>query len=203
VSEPRTSPKMLESPLVGLVVLVVAAILCDSARTIRECVSDSCSSHLEAKGGCFYQVIEDGALVRSAFSAQPEELSGILAAAGVTEKLTRTDGSPRMPCDRVVKFDSASQFFTVERIPGALLLAASRRIDINNADESDLIAVPGIGPRTAEKIVRHREQAGAFSCLDDLLRIPGIGKKKLAAFTPYLEIRGADPVPEIQDTDRR
>jgi competence protein ComEA len=127
----------------------------------------------------------------------------MLAVAGMTDKFTTADGSLRAPCDRVLKFDAASQFFTVERIPGALLVAASRRIDVNSADESDLLAVPGIGPRTAEKIIRHREQAGAFSCLDDLLRIPGIGKKKLATMATYLEIRGSDPVQGIQDADTR
>ena len=203
MSQLRTAPKNLEGPLVGLVLLLVAAIVFDCMRAIQEHSLDSHPSEPGVQGGCVYQIIEDGGVVRTDLSAQSRNLSEILSTTGLSKKFNWADGSQRMPCDRVIKFNSTSQSFITERVPGALLVAASRRIDVNVADESDLRAVPGIGPRTAEKIVRYRDQAGSFSCLDDLLRIPGIGKKKLAGFASYLEIKGSDCVQGIQNLDGR
>ena len=52
-------------------------------------------------------------------------------------------------------------------------------IDINQATAQELEALPGIGPVIAQRIVRERERIGKFSRTEDLLKISGIGKKKL------------------------
>ena len=52
-------------------------------------------------------------------------------------------------------------------------------IDINQATAQELEGLPGIGPVLAQKIIRERERIGKFSTLEDLLKISGIGKKKL------------------------
>lgn len=53
-------------------------------------------------------------------------------------------------------------------------------VNVNKADTA-LIAdsLPGIGIKTAEKIVQYRDENGAFKQVDDLLLIKGIGDKKL------------------------
>ena len=56
---------------------------------------------------------------------------------------------------------------------------ASQLVNINTAGESELEALPGIGPATARKIVAEREANGAFSSVDDLSRVSGIGAKKI------------------------
>lgn len=55
------------------------------------------------------------------------------------------------------------------------------KVNVNTASESDLQALPGIGPSTAKKIVEDRASNGPFSSVDDLERVSGIGAKKLAA----------------------
>jgi competence protein ComEA len=52
---------------------------------------------------------------------------------------------------------------------------SSATISINQADESELDQLPGIGPITAAKIVAERDAGGPFTSLDDLDRVPGIG----------------------------
>ena len=54
------------------------------------------------------------------------------------------------------------------------------RININTAGAAELEGLPGIGPSLAAAIVEERERGGPFAVPEDLLRVSGIGEKKLA-----------------------
>lgn len=56
---------------------------------------------------------------------------------------------------------------------------AAAGIDVNRATATELEALPGVGPTTAEAIVAHREANGPFRRIDDLLEVRGIGPSKL------------------------
>lgn len=56
--------------------------------------------------------------------------------------------------------------------------ASSGLVNINNADASELTALPGIGQATADKIVADRTANGRFDSIEDLKRVSGIGDKK-------------------------
>ncbi len=60
-------------------------------------------------------------------------------------------------------------------------------VRINSAGVSELQQLPGIGPALAQRIVETRS-SGRFTSADDLLRVPGIGKAKLAKLRAYVEI---------------
>lgn len=53
------------------------------------------------------------------------------------------------------------------------------KINVNKAGVAELEQLPGVGPATAQKILQEREANGSFSSADDLLRVSGIGEKKL------------------------
>jgi len=74
----------------------------------------------------------------------------------------------------------------VEALPPAKLKVLSIPISINSATVEELDALPGIGPQMAQAIVEFREKYGNFSSPEDLLQVPGIGAKKLAALTPHI-----------------
>ena len=61
------------------------------------------------------------------------------------------------------------------------------RVRINSASASGLQQLPGIGPALAQRIVETRK-GGRFTSADDLLRVPGIGKAKLAKLRDYVEV---------------
>jgi len=60
----------------------------------------------------------------------------------------------------------------------------ARLVDINRASAFELEALPGIGPSLAATIVEHREREGAFSSVDELLDVAGIGPAKLEQLRP-------------------
>ena len=60
-------------------------------------------------------------------------------------------------------------------------------IDINTASSSELEAFSGVGAATAAKIIEFRESNGPFQSCDDLIKISGIGQKKLEQIKPDCE----------------
>ena len=56
--------------------------------------------------------------------------------------------------------------------------ASTGLVNINTAGSSELETLPGVGPSTAQAIIDDRTQNGAFSSVDDLMRVSGIGEKK-------------------------
>ncbi len=65
-------------------------------------------------------------------------------------------------------------------------LSAEFKIDINSAEWPELVAVTGIGEKTARAIIAHREQHGPFPTLEAIMDVPGIGESKLQGMKPYL-----------------
>ena len=60
--------------------------------------------------------------------------------------------------------------------------ANNQPLNINQATATQLEQLTGIGPSLAASIVAHRETQGAFTSIDDLLNVTGIGPAKLAGF---------------------
>ena len=52
-------------------------------------------------------------------------------------------------------------------------------INVNRADAEMLTAIDGIGETLAARIIEYREEYGEFLSLDELLKVDGIGTKKL------------------------
>lgn len=63
-------------------------------------------------------------------------------------------------------------------------------INVNTADRQTLQKLPGIGPAYAEHIVKYRQKHGSFTDKDQLLKIKGIGKKRLAKIKPFIKLTG-------------
>ena len=59
------------------------------------------------------------------------------------------------------------------------------KININTASKSELMKLPRIGPKTADKIIAYRNTYGSFRSVDDLQKIKGIGPKTVDKLRLY------------------
>jgi competence protein ComEA len=61
-------------------------------------------------------------------------------------------------------------------------------VNINTADSAELETLPGVGPVTAAAILQWRADHGAFSAVEELLEVSGIGDATLAELAPYVTL---------------
>ena len=73
--------------------------------------------------------------------------------------------------------------------------AAGAPINFNTATSEELQLVPGIGPATADKILKMRKSYGPFKSVDDLRAIRGLGPKRLEKMRKYLTVGKATAAP--------
>lgn len=62
------------------------------------------------------------------------------------------------------------------------------KVNLNTADAAALETLPRIGPAIAARILEWREQNGAFTSVDDLLAVPGIGDKMMQNLRPRVTL---------------
>jgi competence protein ComEA len=95
-----------------------------------------------------------------------------------------------------VLVDGEQVLVGVVAAPGVAASAASRPgssgagplLNLNTATLEQLDGLPGVGPVTARKILDWRSAHGAFTAIDELLEIDGIGEKTLADMAPLLTL---------------
>ena len=64
----------------------------------------------------------------------------------------------------------------------------SGKININTASLSELISLPGIGEKRAQKIIEYREKIGGFKNTEDIMKVKGIGEGIYTKIKDIIEI---------------
>ncbi|HDR00452.1 MAG TPA: helix-hairpin-helix domain-containing protein [candidate division WOR-3 bacterium] len=70
--------------------------------------------------------------------------------------------------------------------------AAVGLVNVNAASGYELEALPGIGPVIAGRIIAYRDKHGPFRRVEQLLRVSGIGPKRLEAIVEYVTLGEAN-----------
>ncbi len=71
--------------------------------------------------------------------------------------------------------------------------AQSELIDLNSATAVELDTLPGVGPRTAERILEYRREHGGFERIEDLMDVRGIGERTFLRLKPLVTVVAAEP----------
>jgi competence protein ComEA len=75
------------------------------------------------------------------------------------------------------------------------------RVELNTADEAVLRQLPEVGEKLAGLIVKDRQLNGPFRDVNDLDRVPGIGKARLDRLSPWVYVeRESDEEGSTQQT---
>ena len=65
----------------------------------------------------------------------------------------------------------------------------AEKVDVNRASLAELQQLPGVGPSIAGAILAYREMNGFFSSVEELMKVKGIGPKKLEAMRGAVILR--------------
>lgn len=63
-------------------------------------------------------------------------------------------------------------------------------VDVNSADKAGLMLLPGVGEKTAERIMEKRAELNGFKSAEDLLMVKYIGEKKLDRLRGFITVKG-------------
>ncbi len=66
--------------------------------------------------------------------------------------------------------------------------ALKGKVNINIAGIKELSKLPGIGEKTAQRIIDYRNKSGSFKTYEGLLKVKGIGKKKLEKLKSFIKL---------------
>ncbi len=63
------------------------------------------------------------------------------------------------------------------------------KVDLNTASYDELLALPFIGPYTAQQIIDYRKAKGSFTSVDQLKQVRGVKEKNYEKFVRFITIR--------------
>ncbi|HZU36780.1 MAG TPA: helix-hairpin-helix domain-containing protein, partial [Gemmataceae bacterium] len=66
-------------------------------------------------------------------------------------------------------------------------------VDLNRADEAELLQIPGVGPSMAQRIEDYRRTHGPFRDVDDLQRVGRVGPATLRRVGPWVRVAQDQP----------
>jgi len=69
--------------------------------------------------------------------------------------------------------------------------ASAGIVNINTAPATDLESLPGIGARTAERIVEYRQKNGPFKKIEELMNVRGVGEKNFLKLKSQITVAAA------------
>ncbi|MFH0957479.1 MAG: helix-hairpin-helix domain-containing protein [Pseudomonadota bacterium] len=142
-------------------------------------------SALSNSGDCGYRVIKKERIVGTVFVDEQAKISTILQHVGESHRYYN-EFTKVFPCGSVIDITDGNVSL-VGKLSGAQILACGKRINLNEASETDLASVPGLGKSLASKIVDYRNSIGSFQSPLEISRVKGIGPLKAQKFLHYFK----------------
>ena len=64
-------------------------------------------------------------------------------------------------------------------------------VNLNTATAEQLATIPGVGAKTAERIIEYRQKSGGFKKVEDLMNVSGVGEKSFLKMKPLITVTPA------------
>lgn len=71
-------------------------------------------------------------------------------------------------------------------LPAAGIASRLGKVDLNKADKETLVAIPGIGEKTACRMIDYRRAVGRFQSLDEVKNVKGMNASRLERLKEYV-----------------
>ena len=68
--------------------------------------------------------------------------------------------------------------------------AVAGTININTASAADLQRLPGIGAKTASRVIEYRQKNGPFKKVEELMNVRGVGEKSFLKLKGQISVGG-------------
>src|SRR6266850_8412371 len=68
---------------------------------------------------------------------------------------------------------------------------AAAPVNLNTATAVQLATIPGIGAKTADRIIEYRQKNGGFKKVEDLMNVRGVGEKSFLKMKPLITVATA------------
>lgn len=69
-------------------------------------------------------------------------------------------------------------------------LKAAGVVNINTANATQIAAIPGLGDKKSQAVLKYREKNGPFGRVDEIKKVQGIGDKMFEKIKGYLTVKG-------------
>ena len=83
---------------------------------------------------------------------------------------------------------SAAQTSSRAKASSANAAASNLVVNINTASATELEALPGVGAKTAARIIDYRQKNGPFKKVEDLMNVRGVGEKNFLKLKPQISV---------------
>lgn len=85
--------------------------------------------------------------------------------------------------------DETEKYITKTEEKSHDIAKVNPKVNINTASQTELETIPGIGPSTALKIIKYREENKKFKSIEEIKEVGGIGESKFNAIKERITVK--------------
>lgn len=112
------------------------------------------------------------------------------AAGGLTKKASRDywNLAEELTDGQMLYFPTAEEAKKREKSAAEPGATADGKVNINTADISQLLTIPGIGQTRAEAVLAYRQENGNFQSIEDIMKVSGIKNGLFEKMKDYITV---------------
>ena len=90
----------------------------------------------------------------------------------------------------LLSISAVQPYFVMAEAAGPVSKGEASVFNVNVASADEMAAIPGLGEKKSQAIVKFREKHGPFAKIEDIKKVDGIGDKLFERIMAYLVVKG-------------